>query len=299
MQNNLFIVGETPKGSCIALPVKAGGELSSGILSAIALANESFTQATARLIRLADLAYGQRDYESLGAIASALQSIPFKPAQNAATYYQAVLLNRAGDLDAAASLLADLHAPRALLTLGTIREQQGSIDEAARLHLEAMRASRGVDLFAFVGASIGLATVRSIEGDHAASLHGFQSLAPVIRIAAQLYPALYSIWHNSLAVELCELGYRDEARAAVAVALASPIAHAYQEFEATAAELRQSERVTVAVSGNDAQIEQGSDAAPYLVTVTSEPLPCSPFTDTPIRCALNIRAGPRAPPSMS
>src|SRR4051794_31892607 len=81
---NGFFIGDTPKGSVIALPEKAGGELSRGILQRIAIANETFEQATARLIRLADLAYGARDYDGLQELSGALAAIPFTVAQRAA-----------------------------------------------------------------------------------------------------------------------------------------------------------------------------------------------------------------------
>jgi len=283
MQSNLFIVGNTPKVS-YALPVKAGGRAFESILQRISTANESFEQATRRLVQLADLAYGQRDYDALTEIVGALQAVPFRPAQRAATYYSAVILKRQGELDRAATMLESLSAPRALLTLGTIEECRGNWTEAARLHLEAMKAAHHLDPFTVAGAAIQLAS--------------FQRIEPLVRLAAHTQPFIYPAWFNSIAVELAATGRTDEARQAIAIALASPIAHAYPEFEATAREVAQAERVTVAVSGNNAQIEQGSDAAPPLAFSVSEPppLPSSPFTDRQIRCALNIRAGPRAPP---
>jgi tetratricopeptide (TPR) repeat protein len=231
-----------------ALPIARAGELSTGaILHRIAAANESFEQATRRLLQLADLAYGQRDYEAMRELSEALAAIPFAPAQRAASYYQAVLLKRAGLFDAAALMLAPISAPRALLTLGTIEENRGNWTEAARLHVEAMSAGRDVDPFTVAGAQMQLATIRSIEGDHAGALHAFQSMWPLLRIAARSHPYLFPLWHNAVAVELGALGRADEARAAVAIALASPVADSYPEWQETAAELREPERVAVVV----------------------------------------------------
>jgi tetratricopeptide (TPR) repeat protein len=241
------------------------GELSRRILNQVAAANESFERATARLIRLAELAYGRRDYAALEATGEALAAIPFQPAQRAGTYYRAVLHTRAGELDRAAELLGDLRAPRALLTLGTVEEYRGNFAEAARLHVEAMRAGRGLDLFTVAGARMQLATIRAVEGDHAGALHDLQSAGPLVRLAAQAQPSLYPIWHNAVAVELGELGRVEEARPVIAVALASPIADRYPEFEQTAAELRQVEPGRVAV----VVIEPQREGKPRRVSFTA------------------------------
>ena len=143
MENSLFIVGKSPKGSVAALPDKAGGRvLSERIITAIATANESLEQATARLIRLAEVAYGQRRNDELDAIADALLSVPFAAAHRAGNHYKAIALKRGGELDRAADLLADLDAPRALHALASIRIYQRNTSEAVRLHTEAMRAAR-------------------------------------------------------------------------------------------------------------------------------------------------------------
>lgn len=296
-----FFIRECSKGEMTALPDRAGGrELSRNILQAIATANESFEQATARLIRLADLAYGQRDYEALPELGDALAAIPFAPARRAAVYYQAVLMKRTGQLDTAASMLATISAPRALLTLGTIEETRGNCTEAARLHVEAMRAGRGVDPFTVTGAAMQLATIRAVEGDHAGALYGFQSLWPMVRTVAKSHPYLFAVWHNAVAVELAELGRVDEARAAVAVATASPVANRYPEFEQTAAELRQAEAARVVVAVVEPKAEQGSEAGesqPTFGRVLATAAKTSSFIIQHLLTRANPRASPRAPPS--
>jgi hypothetical protein len=295
-----------------ALPEQAGGrELSASIVHAIASRQESFTTATRRLIQLADLAYGARDYDVLKEISQALQAIPYAPAQRAASYYQAVLLKRAGQIDAAAAILSTISAPRALLTLGTIEECKGNWTEAARLHVEAMRAGRGVDPFAVAGAVIQLATIRAIAGDHAGALHAFQSIGPLVRAAAPSQPSLNPIWHNAVAVELAALGRADEARAAIAIALASPIADAYPEFEQTAAELRRAEPARVAVVVVEPQREEKRQKARgerQLVTYHSSLIRHqwsvvsgrhSSFIIHHSLTRANPRASPRAPPFIS
>ena len=145
-----------------------------------------------------------------------------------------------------------------------------------------------------------LAIIRSVEGDHAGSLQAFRSLWPVVRVAARQHPQLFAAYHNALAVELSELGHRDEARAAISVALASPIAHAYPEFQATAAEIAQAQPQRIAVVVIELPQEEGETiTASALVTATSEPpRRFSPISLSIARTLLNPRAPTRAPPSL-
>jgi tetratricopeptide (TPR) repeat protein len=267
------------------------------IITQVAAANESFEQATRRLIRLCDLAYGQRDYERLEAFSRALQSIPFKPAQDAGGYFEALCLRRARQYDAAADLLADLHQPRAVQTLATIYEAKGDYESAARLNVEALR--RTDDAFTAVCASMQLAVIRSIDGDHAGALHGFQSLLPLVRVASRLHPHVYPAWCNALAVELNELGRTDEARAAVAVAIASSIARAYPEWQETKGEIEQAQPAGLVVAAP----QREESEPPSLPIVGSEPPRASANRLQiayllPATRALNPRASPRAPPSL-
>ena len=298
-----FFIGKSPRGSSTALPESrtGGRELSERILTTIATANETLERTAAKLIRLAELAYGVRDYDRLKAITDALLSVPFAAAQRAGTYYQAVTLKRAGELGKAADLLAALHAPRALLTLGTIEESRGNFAEATRYHVEAMRASRSRDAFTFAGAAMQLATLQAIEGDHAGSLHAFQSIGPLVRAVAITSPYLYPAWCNALAVELAEVGRGNEARAVIAVALASPIAERYPEIAETAREIAQAQPTRVAVVVVEPQQEDAetTEAAPVTINVHSEPPRRHRFTySTRARTLLNPRASPRAPPSV-
>lgn len=202
------------------------------------------------LIRLAELAYGARDYAALNELSHALFTIPFRPAQNAAIYYRAVLFKRAGQLDQAAAMLADLHQPRAVLTLAAICENKGEWTEAARLHVEVMRRAKEADTFSFVCAAMQIAMIKAIEGNHTAALAGFESLWPIVRAIAKTQPHVYPAWCNALAAELTELGRIEEAQAASVVAVTSPFSHAYPEWQETAAEIaaQQPTRTIVAVA---------------------------------------------------
>lgn len=242
-----FLIVDCSKGLNTALPMARAGERSGVILHATAIANESFEQATRRLLRLCELAHGARDYDALRELSAALQSIPFAPAQGAATYYAAIIAKRAGDFERAADLLSTLDVPRAIQTLGTIYQAQGDQTEAARLYIEALRRAREVDALAVINAAIQLSAIKSSAGDHTAALLDLESLWPMVRIVARAHPHRFFQFHNEMAVELAAVGNTEAARRAADVAMSAPIAEQYPEWQETAAELRECERVAVVV----------------------------------------------------
>ena len=176
------------------------------------------------------------------------------------------------------------------------------LSQAARLHVEAMKASRQVDPFTFAGAAMQLATIQAIEGDHAGSLHRFQSIGPMVRAVARLQPYLWPLYCNALAVELSELGRIDEARAASAVAVASPIANAYPEWQETAAELRQTEtaHVSVVIKRQEARGEGAEPIIHHSSFIIHHSTPAAGprlrMRPVIIKSRASPRASPRAPP---
>jgi hypothetical protein len=93
----------------------------------------------------------------------------------------------------------------------------------------------------------GISVLKSFAGDHAHAIKDLESILPVIKYApAHIYFDLL----NSYAVELGEVGRRDEARNIMRVVLASPFAHAYPEWRETAQELNPSRRSMVIVGSS-------------------------------------------------
>ena len=279
-----FILWPPEKGSGAVRQVGLNRAILLNVFNAV----KSIEAQSRALIRLAEIAYGARDYVALNEISHALLAIPCKPAQNAATYYCAVLFKRAGQLDRAAALLTDLHQPRALLTLATIFENKGEWAEATRLHVEVMRQAKETDAFAFVCAALQLATVKAVDGDHAGSLAEFQSIAAMVRAVAKNHPYLYPLWCNAMAVELAAIGRIEEARAASAVAIASPIAQAYPEWQETAAEIaeQQSSRAIVTVALPQAEADAPDVRPPLLIQhrlASPRRLPLAPPSPIPTR----------------
>jgi hypothetical protein len=247
---NSFFIVDCSKELSTALPRARAGELSARLyhtIGAMAERRESFEQAARRLLRLAELAHGARDTDALREISLALQTIPFEPAQRAATYYAAILAKHSGDIERASDLLSPLTAPRAIQTLATVRKLQGQWSEATYLHAEAMRRARDVDGLALVNARAQLAIIKSSAGDHHGALADLQELWPMVRVLARTHPHLYPQWCNALALELAAVGNLDAARRAVAVAVSAPIAEAYPEWHETLDELRELERAAVAM----------------------------------------------------
>jgi tetratricopeptide (TPR) repeat protein len=219
---------------------------------------------TRALIRLAEITYGRRDLELLANISAVLRGLPGREAQSAGLYYQAIILRRARRYEASKQLLEYVSASappflqaRALQTLGTVYEAQNEWDEAIRLYTEALRAAHDVDGFAVFGAIEQLAVIKSIAGDHKAALSDIQSLWPVVRSLSPHNPHVFFQFHNELAVELAAVGRIEEASAACRIAMASPIATAYPEWQETAAEIaeQQPSKAMVAVALPQAEAE--------------------------------------------
>jgi tetratricopeptide (TPR) repeat protein len=225
---------------------------------------------TRGFIRLAEIAYGQRDLHVLANISAMLCGLPGREAQSAGLYYQAILLRRARKYEASKRLLEHISASappvlkaRALQTLGTVYEAQGEWDEAIGLYTEALRTARDVDGFTVFGAIGQLAVIKSITGDHKAALSDIQSLWPVVRSLSPHQPHVFFQFHNELAVELVAVGKIKEASAACRIAMASPIALAYPEWQETAAEIaeQQPSKAMVAVALPHAEADTtGADA---------------------------------------
>jgi len=211
------------------------------------------------LIRLADSIYACRQFgllEHLGITLARLR------ASGAGEYYCALVAKNKGNNEESLVFLqkpADSDDIRlrakALSTIGSILFERGEIEESLRHRLEALRlASRDYcEPLIVVEAQRAISIVKSIAGDHQAALTDLEKLLPLAAQLGKQHPTVYYDTLNSLAVELGEVGRIDEAAGALSLALASPFASAYPEWQATRAELierrRGSSRRLVAVSG--------------------------------------------------
>jgi tetratricopeptide (TPR) repeat protein len=131
---------------------------------------------------------------------------------------------------------------RAILELACSYDHEGNLPEALRYYVEATEAAIGTDRLAGVHAAASTAVLRSDEGDHAGALRDLHRLSCVIRSISHAYPHVYYEYANNLAVVLTRTGRIKEARQAIQVALASPLAPRYPEWHDTAREIEEAAR---------------------------------------------------------
>jgi tetratricopeptide (TPR) repeat protein len=199
-----------------------------------------------RLRRIAELAYSYRNITAMEQ--AAFQLLAFD--RDAALYYLAIATKWHGRTDEARKLLESIHGPyqsRAIHALGAIHHAAGQFDDAAKFYSEAIKANKEHGLLALVNSRLQASAIKSVRGQHEQSLDSLLSLWPVIRAAAKQYPHLWPSFHNDIACELLALGRLEDAKRVASVAIASPLVHAYPEFQETALEIAESERQTILV----------------------------------------------------
>ena len=218
----------------------------------------------------ADQALAARQYDRIGALSQLLLNLPLSPqAESVAHYYEALSINRSGHGDTvrAGALFEQVadRAPtqyraRAMLALGARRVSVGDHRAALPWYGEIMRIAtreRAVDPATLYSAAQTIAVVKAKNGDHRGSVADLEEMFPLARMASYQEPRAYYTHLNSLAVELAEVGRLEQARRASEIALASPFAPAYREWQETFDEIalkqRRASRSTVAVSGSLAE----------------------------------------------
>jgi hypothetical protein len=215
----------------------------------------SYEQLGNRLIQLAEQAHAFRQFDRVKEIAQILSNLPIKRYQAIGYYYLAISYNNCGngDLEKAKGLLtlaADTAPPyyraKAMLSLAAVSAHLKKPD--AELYFftetlnEALKTSRNVTIC--LSAFQGIAVQKAKQGYHRQSLLDLENILPIIKYAS---PYTYFDILNSYAVELGEVGRKDEARNIMRVVLASPFTFAYPEWRETAAELKPSRRSMVTI----------------------------------------------------
>lgn len=199
---------------------------------------------TNSLIRIAEHSVGLRDTPTIEWVAKILSNLPAAEAKHLRDYYSALAMKRRGRTDEARILLekvADssipLYRSRAIQTLGVIEHEQGNLDEAERLYLQAICSSHKQDLITRLSACETLNVIKSSRGDHKGALNDLQSLWPAFKVVSGQHPYSFYLYHADLAYELAQVGRISEAEASIAVALNSPFAAAYPEWSETRNEI--------------------------------------------------------------
>ena len=210
-------------------------------------ARQLFIGLAKTLIRVAEHSFALRDITKLQEASRALAKLPLTEAKQIGRYYQALALSRVGQSVEALTLLETavdnaplVYRARAIQTLGSIYHGQGRYDEALHLYPEAMRAASSEnsrDTLTALLVNLEISCIKSECGEHHAALTDLERICPLVRIVGRENPLYFYFYHNELAVEFAQLGRLDEAKAASAIALASPFASAYPEWSATRDEI--------------------------------------------------------------
>jgi tetratricopeptide (TPR) repeat protein len=214
----------------------------------------SYPQLGNRLIRLAEQAHIFRQYDTVKEYGQLLANFPLKPYQAIGHYFLAVAANSKGNGDQneakrlfelVVDTAPDAYKAKSVMSLGALAFHRGDFD-AARNYLQQTMHSQKLSV-AGLQAIRGISVLKSCDGDHAHAIRDLENILPVIRYApAHIYFDLL----NSYAVELGEVGRKDEARNVMRVVLASPYAFAYPEWRETAEDLKPSRRSFVAVGSS-------------------------------------------------
>jgi tetratricopeptide (TPR) repeat protein len=226
---NLFIVSSMPRFY---------QQLFSGIGSYQELGN--------RIIGQIKAAHAFRQIERVRELSRLLLNTPIREYQVIGQYYLYWCGYRNNEYDIASLETIIDHAQtykaQALLSRGALEYDHGRNHEALYFFTEALKAHPSGS--EYIGISIAIAVAKAADGFHRVALNDLEKLLPIIKHAE---PRLYFDFLNSYAVELGEIGRKQEARNISRVVLASPFIHAYPEWQETAQELKEPSRASISV----------------------------------------------------
>jgi len=220
------------------------------VLAGASYTREGLTVLANQLISVVSRALAARQMDAVAGISEVMLGLPIPEQMKAvARYYQGQCAHQSGDFEDAQRIfgkaveeVAPEYRGRALHALALTYHDLGQIDAAVPLLVEALKAAREHDPLTRIYSHWFLAIERSVQGDHKRALADLENLFPLVRAVAGCSGAFYD-YLNSYAVELGEIGRLDEANAALNVALATPFAPAYPNWNRTQAELAAKRRV--------------------------------------------------------
>ena len=197
----------------------------------------SYQQLGHRILKEIKTASVFRQDEKVEELSKILMNIPIKEYQLIGAYYFAWRYCRE-DVSQAKTLekiaeQSHTYKAQALLMRAAIEGYQGNTESEFYFYTEALKTHP--DLSEYIKALIAIAVIKSKEGFHNAALKELESLLPLIRYAE---PLVYFDFLNSYAVELNEVGRKQEARNVIKHVLESPLIIAYPEWQETAEEVK-------------------------------------------------------------
>jgi tetratricopeptide (TPR) repeat protein len=193
---NSFLIGTFSDENRIALPVKGreGGISSRGFYHGLIISSGvATTQHEQKLIRLAEIAYGQRNIPALEKLSAELCSLPSDSARDAGMYYAAIVAKRNGQVEFARSMLESLvdsptFSARATQTLGALYYDIGNTHQAMPLFAEAARSN---DIYVKYVALMQVSSIKSTAGEHRAAIEDIERLLPLARVVSGSQPHLF------------------------------------------------------------------------------------------------------------
>ena len=201
-----------------------------------------------RIIKLIQPAQAFRDLEGVREMATILRNVPIERYRLAGDYYLLWCKCREGEYntEAVENIIdrANGYKPKGLLLRAAMEGYQSNIDAEIYFYKEALKTSPTVS--EYIAISNAIAVVKAKQGSHQSAIRDLERLVPLIRYAD---PLVCLDLLNSYAVELGEVGRKDEARNIIQVVLASPLALAYPEWQQTAVDLQTPSRSMVQVGG--------------------------------------------------
>jgi tetratricopeptide (TPR) repeat protein len=227
---------------------------SAELYQVLQLSIDSYQQFGNRLIQLAEQAHAFRQFDKITEMALMLSNIPIKDYQAVGNYFLAIAMHRKGEgsqdearrlFELVVGTAPDAYKVKATLSLGALSFHRRDFDSSFYYYQEAIKA--GKLSAASLNAIRAISVLKAMEGNHTQAVKDLENILPVMKYApAHLHFDLL----NSYAVELGEVGRKQEARHIARTVLASPFAFAYPEWRETAEELKIANRSSVAISSS-------------------------------------------------
>ena len=216
-----------------------------------------------RLIQQAEHAYSFRKFEQAREIGQILSNYPLKDFHLIGHYYLGWYeVMKGGNpkqiLEQVAEYAPTQYRVRALRSLAALAARNQDYESELGWLVESLKVAPSVE------ALRGVAIVKAKEDYHRAAVKDLEKLLPLARFSE---PLVYTSCLNSCAVELGEVGRKEEARNISKIVLASPLVIAYPEWRETARELKEPNRSFISVPHSMPKIERKH------VEIEPEPLP--------------------------
>lgn len=217
---------------------------------------QDFESLGIALKTICKLAFAAREVSVLREVSDFLVSLPIQEQlRTMGEYYQGKVLLETGKVGAAQTIFEQLAnnrrfpwKMRAIASIAGCHLENGNLDDATRLHLEASRlAGNGdFDLVTLLKSQLMIGRIQSIQGDHDIALKSLEGLYPLACYLAKTDSVTYYDYLNSRAARLIALNRFAEAESLCDVFLAAPFAINFPNWSETRDELREAREAVAA-----------------------------------------------------